>query len=45
MTYMMLAFGCACVGFIFALNRKPFPAVALMILAAMLFAAEVTHHP
>lgn len=45
MTYMMLAFFCAGVGFIVALNRKPIPAVTLFALAVMLFAAEITRHP
>lgn len=43
--YMLIAFGCAGSGFALALNRRPIPAVALFIIAIMLFAGAISRHP
>lgn len=43
--YLLLGFGCAATGFILALNRKPIPAVTLLVLAVMLLMAAVTRQP
>lgn len=45
MMYMLLAFGCAGFGFILALNKKPIPALTLVVLAAMLFIGALTRQP
>ena len=43
--YMLIAFICAGGGFALALNRRPIPAVALFILAILLFSAALSRHP
>lgn len=43
--YLLAAFGCAGSGLVLALNRKPLPAVAMFIIAFLLFAGAITRHP
>ena len=44
--YLLIAFICAGLGLALALSRKYLPAaIALFILAGLLFYAQITHHP